>query len=490
MASICFYFQVHQPFRVKRYRIFDVGQDHEYFNDNGEQDTNNGKVLRKVAEKCYLPTNAHLLQLLEQHPEFKFTFSISGTALEQFEMYSPETLESFRKLVATGRVELLSETYYHSLSFLYDKVEFRAQVEMHKQKVKALFGVTPTAFRNTELIYHNDIAREIEDMGYKAILAEGADRVLGWRSPNYVYQPVGTKKIKLLLKNYRLSDDIAFRFSSQEWSEWPLHADKFARWVNAVNGNGTVVNLFMDYETFGEHQWEATGIFEFLKALPHEILKHPDNNFVTVTEAATIYPAEGEVDIPYYLSWADVERDLSAWLGNAMQHDAINNIYALGREVAQTGNKKLLDDWRKLQTSDHFYYMCTKWFADGDVHKYFNPYDSPYEAFIAYNNILNDMRSRLDDWKTSKESDKHKAQVAITKVSIREREPVVKKKIIQLEDLPRGRGRPKGATAEKTKKAKAEKPSTIAKKVLVLKKRAIAKAVPKKTAGVRKSKSS
>lgn len=395
MASVCFYFQVHQPYRIKRYRIFDVGHDHEYFNDRSDKDINNEKIFHKVAKKCYLPTNALLLELLKKHPEFKASFSLSGVFMEQMEEFSPETLKSFQKLVATGRVEILDETYHHSLAFLYSKEEFVRQVELHRAKVKKLFGITPTAFRNTELIYNNELASFVEGMGYKAIIAEGADHLLGWRSPNFLYRSPGTSKIKTLLKNYRLSDDIAFRFSSQSWADWPLTSEKFAQWVNDVNGNGNLVNLFMDYETFGEHQWEHTGIFDFMRALPGELLKHPDNDFVTVTEAAKRYPVVGEFDAHNYVSWADVERDLSAWLSNGMQNEAMANIYALEKDVLKTGDKKIIEDWRKLQTSDHFYYMCTKWFSDGDVHKYFNPYDTPYEAFIAFNNVLHDLRLRI-----------------------------------------------------------------------------------------------
>jgi alpha-amylase len=396
MPSVCFYFQVHQPYRTKKYRVFDVGHDHEYFNDKSDRDINNEKILHKVATKCYLPMNRTLLELLKKHPGFKVTFSFSGVYLDQLEEFSPETLKSFQKLVNTGQVEILDETYYHSLSFLYSKDEFVRQVEMHRAKVKKLFGVTPTAFRNTELIYNNELAKYVEDMGYRAIVAEGADHILGWRSPNFLYRSPNTTKIKTLLKNYRLSDDIAFRFSSRDWAEWPLRAETFAQWVNAVNGNGNLINLFMDYETFGEHQWEDTGIFEFMKALPGEILKNPDNDFVTVTEAAKRYPVVGEFDAHNFVSWADVERDLSAWLSNSMQHEAINNIYALEGEVLATKDATIIEDWRKLQTSDHFYYMCTKWFADGDVHKYFNPYDTPYEAFIAYNNVIHDLRLRIE----------------------------------------------------------------------------------------------
>jgi alpha-amylase len=395
MSSVCFYFQVHQPFRLKRYRVFDIGNDSEYFNDDSHTSLNNRKILEKVATKCYLPANAVMLELLEKHPEFKISFSFSGVFLEQLEIYSPETLESFQRLVNTGRVEILSETYYHSLSFLYSKDEFKKQVEMHKKKIKELFGAVPKVFRNTELIYNNELANVIEEMGYKGILAEGADHVLGWQSPNFLYRPKGTKELKLLLKNYKLSDDIAFRFSSKEWSEYPLTAPKFATWVNQANGNGDVVNLFMDYETFGEHQWEDTGIFDFLRAMPGEILKHPDNNFLTPSEVVEKYQTVSELDVHNFMSWADVERDLSAWLSNSMQGEASRKLYDLESSVLAINNQKLTDDWRKLQTSDHFYYMCTKWFNDGDVHKYFNPYESPYEAFISFMNVLNDMNLRI-----------------------------------------------------------------------------------------------
>ncbi len=406
MPSVCFYFQVHQPFRVKRYKYFDIGHDHEYFNESGENDLNNERIMKKVARKSYLPTNRVLLELLEKHPEFKATFSFSGVALEQMELYSPETLESFKRLVDTGRVEVLAETYYHSLAFLYSKEEFRRQVKKHEKKVKEHFGCKPTIFRCTELSYNNDLAAEVADMGYRGVLAEGVDRILGWRSPNFLYKPKGAD-INLFLKNYRLSDDIAFRFSSKKWKEYPLTAPKFARWVSEINGNGEVVNLFMDYETFGEHQWESTGIFEFLKKLPEEVLKHPDNDFLTLSEAADRYRRFGELDIPYFTSWADTERDLSAWIGNAMQRDILNKVYSLEEEVLKTGDERLIEDWRRLQTSDHFYYVSTKGLSDGSVHNYFSPYESPYEAFISYANALSDFKLQVK----KKKNEKRKAKV-------------------------------------------------------------------------------
>jgi alpha-amylase len=382
---------------VRKYRIFDVGQNSSYFNDQSGTSLDNKAIIEKVARKCYLPANAVLLENIKNNPEFKVSFSISGVALEQFEKYAPDVTESFKALVDTGNVELLSETYHHSLSSIYDQEEFENQVKLHRKKIRDLFGVTPSVFRNTELIYSNEIAKMAEKMGYKGILAEGADHILGWRSPAFVYKPTGTENIKLLLKHYRLSDDVAFRFSQKSWEGWPLTAPKFADWVSSHNGNAETINLFMDYETFGEHQWEDTGIFEFLKYLPAEILKNPDNNFATPSEVIDRYEAKGELDVPYYVSWADTERDLSAWTSNDLQKQALETVYALGKEIINIDDLELLEDWRRLQTSDHFYYMCTKWWNDGDVHKYFSPYESPYEAFIAYMNVMQDMRLRLTD---------------------------------------------------------------------------------------------
>jgi len=390
MVSVCFYFQVHQPLRIRPYTVFEIGKSSNYFDDQKNTD-----ILDRVAKKCYLPANAVMLDIMDRFPEFRISYSISGIALEQFISHAPGVLDSFKELARTGKVEFLDETYYHSLSFVYSKPEFIEQVKLHNKMVRELFGKSPKVFRNTELIYNNQVAAVAEKLGYSGVLAEGADRILGWRSPNFVYKPRGTDKISLLLKNYRLSDDIAFRFSERSWKEWPLTAEKFASWVNQSNGNGSTINLFMDYETFGEHQWPETGIFNFLRKLPEEILKHPDNDFATPSEVIQRYKPVGEIDVQNLLSWADVERDLSAWTGNNMQQSALHQLYAMDADIKKSGDKQLIDDWRRMQISDHFYYMCTKWFADGDVHKYFNPYDSPYDAFIAFMNILNDMRERL-----------------------------------------------------------------------------------------------
>ena len=389
MASVCFYFQVHQPTRLRHYTVFD--NNAHYFDDH-----KNGEICRKVANKSYLPANRVILDLISRFDgRFKVAYSITGVLLEQLAAYSPEVMSTFDALARTGCVEFLGETYYHSLSFLYSRNEFAEQVNKHVDTIEQFFGQRPRIFRNTELIYNNDLAALIESMGcFDAVLCEGADNILGYRSPNFVYRPKGCNNLKLLLKNYSLSDDIAFRFSNRDWSQWPLTADKFAHWVNKVNGNGFVVNLFMDYETFGEHQWKETGIFDFLNHLPGEILKHPDNNFKTPSEVVKAYPPIGVVDVPHLISWADMERDLSAWLGNAMQSNAIHELYRLERKIKSSCDKALINDWRKLQTSDHFYYMCTKYFADGDVHKYFNPYDSPYESYINFMNILGNLQHR------------------------------------------------------------------------------------------------
>ena len=392
MSAICFYFQVHQPYRLRHYTFFDIGQSPFY----EDEDANCG-ILLKVARKCYLPMNALLLKLIKRHEgRFKVSFSISGTALDQFEAYAPEVIQSYRELMATGCVEMLSETYTHSLSFLYSPEEFRAQVRQHDDRIEELFGVRPVVFRNTELIYNNALARTVEDMGYKAILAEGADHVLGWRSPNFLYRPAGCDKLKLLLKNYSLSDDIAFRFSNHQWPEFPLTADKFTNWAQAAVASGNIINLFMDYETFGEHQWETTGIFQFMEALPDYILRLPGFGFVTPSEAADRYDPVADLDVHNFMSWADAERDLTAWLGNDMQHDAIEAVYRLEPKIRQLNNPGMLRTWQRLQTSDHFYYMCTKWFADGDVHSYFNPYGTPYDAYINYMNVLADFSLRID----------------------------------------------------------------------------------------------
>lgn len=394
--GVVVYLHVHQPWRIKNYSIFDTATDHQYFNDDSETDRNNQKILRKVADKSYRPMNALLRRLLDTYPEFKFSLSITGTLLEQAEAWAPDVIEDFRGLVATGRVELVAETYYHSLAFFYSREEFERQVDAHAAKIEELFGVKPTAFRNTELAYNDELAKWADARGYKAILAEGWDSVLSWRSSNFVYHPAGTRDIKLLLKNYRLSDDLAFRFSDKAWEHFPLHANKYSDWIDAALGErGEVMNLFMDYETFGENVWEDTGIFDFFSQFVDQWLSREDHTFYTVTEATETFDSADEVSMPNTVTWADSERDLTAWLGNSMQQESMKYLYELENDVMRTGDESLIADWRKLTTSDHPYYMCTKWSHDGDVHAYFSPYDSPYDAFLYFMNALRDVRYRL-----------------------------------------------------------------------------------------------
>lgn len=390
--SLCFYFQVHQPDRLRLYRFFDIGNDSNYFDDFA-----NRTILNRVAQRCYLPMNAILLELVKKYKgKFKVAFSISGVALEQFEKYNPAVLESFRKLADTGCVEFLAETYSHSLASLKSEKEFETQVKLHANAVKKYLGVTPTAFRNTELIYSDTIGEKVASMGYNVMLTEGAKHILGWKSPNYIYTNAINPRLKLLLKNFNLSDDIAFRFSDRSNPNWPLTSEKYADWLSKSEGNGDIINLFMDYETFGEHQSQSTGIFEFMKALPEAVLSRTNLKFRTPSEAAEFHQPVAPLHVPFAISWADEERDTSAWLGNELQNEAFNKLYAQQERVIKSKDEALIADFRKLQESDHFYYMCTKFFSDGAVHKYFNPYDTPYEAFINYMNVLSDFIVRVD----------------------------------------------------------------------------------------------
>jgi len=392
MRSVCLYFQVHQPFRLRTYRFFDIGDNHYYYDDY-----HNGQIMRRIAERSYLPMNQLFLKLIQKYGKsFRLAFSISGSALDQFEMFAPEVLKSFQALAKTGNVEFLAETNAHSLASLRSKEEFERQVLIQKERIEKYFGKSPTAFRNTELIYSDGIGEMIANLGFKVILTEGARHLLGWKSPNLMYCNNINPKLKVLLRNYRLSDDIAFRFSNQGWSEWPLTTDKFVEWLNALDQKQEVVNIFMDYETFGEHQWKETGIFDFMEALPQAVFNQSDFEFHTPSELADMLQPVAVLNSPWPVSWADEERDLTAWLGNDLQDEAVNNLYKLVEKVAQCNDASIQKDWNYLQNSDHFYYMCTKWFSDGEVHKYFNPYSSPYEAFINYMNVLSDFIIRVD----------------------------------------------------------------------------------------------
>lgn len=393
MTSVVLYFQVHQPFRLRRFRFFDIGGSQDYFDD-----AENERVLRRVAERCYVPMNALLLRAIERTGgRFRCAFSVSGTALDQMERWAPAALGGFRALARTGAVEFLGETSHHSLASLADLREFRSQVRDHRARTAALFGSAPKTFRNTELVADERIAGVAERLGFRAMLAEGADRVLGWRSPRRVYRPRGCRRLSLLLRSYSLSDDVAFRFGDRNWAGWPVTAEKFAGWLRALPPEDRVVGLFMDYETFGEHQWRPTGIFDFMERLPEAVLDDPRFTFETPLEAALDAPAVATLDMPESFSWADEDRGLTAWLGNAMQRSAHDAVYALGpavRRAARDGDAGVLAAWRRLTTSDHFYYMCTKWFADGDVHKYFNPFETPHDAFIAYMNVVEAVAQR------------------------------------------------------------------------------------------------
>ena len=389
--SVCLYFQVHQPTRLRLYRFFDIGKDSHYYDDFADR-----TILKRVAQKCYLPMNQLLLDVIKQQKgAFKVAFSLSGSVLEQFERYAPEVIDSFCALADTGCVEFLAETYYHSLASLASEAEFSHQVLKHKALVEQLFGQTPKTFRNTELIYSDSIGRQVYQLGFKTMLTEGARHIMGWKSPDYVYSCAEQPKLKLLLRNYSLSDDIAFRFSDKGWKDWPLTAEKYLSWLK--QSEGEIINLFMDYETFGEHQAASSGIFDFMRYLPEAITQDGTFEFVTPSQAARKHKAVAPIEVPQTISWADEERDVTAWLGNELQQDAFNKLYAQTEKLSILNNPTLWEDFGHLQESDHFYYMCTKFFSDGEVHKYFNPYDTPYEAFINYMNVLSDFIIRVND---------------------------------------------------------------------------------------------
>ena len=391
MVKICFYCHVHQPWRVGEYSFFNIGEHDSYWDTE-----KNEHITKRASRKCYLPTNKLLKTLIDKYPEtFHVNFSITGTALDQMEKYAPKALKSFQDLAETGNVEFVGETYYHSLAYLENKEEFVNQVKLQEEKLDSLFGQKPTVFRNTELILNNELAGFIGDLGYEGILAEGADHVLKGRSPNHVYQSKFKKNIPILLRNYQFSDDIAFRFSNKGWEHFPLHGKTFASWINKVNGSGEIVNLFMDYETFGEHQWKESGIFEFLEHSIHHVLEHPDNEFIPVSKATKL-PIRGDIDMHNFTSWADANRDLGAWVGNKLQQQAHEELYKFYEHIPKD-DTALLEAWRRLTTSDHVYYMYTAGMSDGDVHQHFSPYESPYNAYMYFMNVLNDLAHRLQN---------------------------------------------------------------------------------------------
>jgi alpha-amylase len=425
MRSICLYFQVHQPFRLRTYRFFNIGDDHYYYDDY-----QNRHIIRRVTEKCYLPANKMMLELIKEYGNaFKISFSISGTAIDQLQKYAPEVIDSFRQLAKTGCVEFLAETYSHSLASVRNKEVFFQQIDQHVKAMETLFDQKPVTFRNTELIYSDGIGEMVAEKGFTTMMTEGARNILGWKSPNYMYCNAVNPKLKLLLRNFRLSDDLAFRFSNQSWPEWPLTAEKFVGWLNAIDAKEEVVNVFIDYETIGERQWKETGIFDFFRSLPKTVFSQSNFSFNTPGELNDQLQPIASLHVPFPISWADEERALTSWLGNELQDEAFSKLFLTWNKVKESDDPDILADWGKLQTSDHFYYMCTKWFSDGTIHKYFNPYSSPYEAFINYMNVLSDFIIRLDDGIALKQDE-------VSKIPETKKKPVIEEKIIKKSKTP------------------------------------------------------
>jgi len=393
MRFINLCFQVHQPFRLRTYRFFNIGHDHQYYDEY-----ENRQIIRRVAERSYIPANKMMVDLLREYgTSFKVSFSVSGPAIEQLLHYAPEVIHGFQSLASTGCVEFLAETYPHSLASLGNQAEFLKQVIKHRDRIDDLFGQKPSTFRNTELIYNDTIGKEVAELGFTTMLTEGAKHILGWKSPNFLYCSAVNPKLKLLLRNFRLSDDIIFRFSNRAWSEWPVTTEKFVSWLKKLPENEEVVNLFLNYETLGEQQWKETGIFDFFYNLPKTVFSNSDYLFTTPSELNQKLQPVAPISVKFPISWADAEKDLTAWLGNELQDEAFGKLYAIEKQVHSCNKPDVLRDWERLQTSDHFYYMCTKWFSDGDVHKYYNPYPSPYEAFINYMNVLSDFFIRVSE---------------------------------------------------------------------------------------------
>jgi alpha-amylase len=392
MKTVCLNFQIHQPFRYRKYRFFDIGNDAYYYDDFA-----NETIMRKAADQCYLPANKIIFdQIIRHKGKFKVTYSLSGVVLDQFKIYAPEVIESFAQLAATGYVEFLSETYANSLVSLADGNLFESQVRAHDDLIEKLFGQRPKVFRNTELIYSDEIGDLVQRMGYGAMITEGAKHILGWKSPNYLYCNALNPRLKVLMRNFRFSDDLSFRFSNKEWNEFPLTTEKYAGWMSNLPNEEEVITIFINYETFGRLQPKSSGIFDFLKNLPGAILKTGKLQFSTPAEVISDLQPVSAIHVPYPISWADEERDLSAWLGNELQKEAFDKLYELKDRMKSCTDAMMLKDWDYLQANDHFYYMCTKFFSDGEVHKYFNPYGTPYEAFINYMNVLSDFKIRLN----------------------------------------------------------------------------------------------
>ena len=392
--SICIYFQIHHPERLRKYQFFDIGKKHNYFDNYA-----NRSELEDLAENCYLPANALLLELIKKYEgKFKVAFSITGSAIDQLEMHTPEVIRSFQELAATGCVEFLAETYSHSLASLSeDTDEFEQQVKRHSNTIKQLFGKKPVTFRNTSLIYSDKIGERVAKLGFKTMLTDGAKHVLGWKSPNFVYKNALNENLNLLLKNSKLSDDIATHFSDRNWSEYPLSSEKYASWVESSLQDTDVLNLFMNYEVIGYYNNAQSGIFDFLRYFIKNISANPNYQFLLPKEVAKKHPAKDILPVPYPISWTDEERDITSWLGNELQKEAFNKLFAIQPLVRKKKNAELIEDYSRLQASEHFYFMRTKLFSGTDYHKYLHPYDSPYEAFINYMNVLSDFIERVNN---------------------------------------------------------------------------------------------
>lgn len=431
--TLCFYFQIHQPVRLRRYRFFDIGKRHDYFDEYVNRST-----IRRIAERCYLPMNHLIMDLIKHYgTNFKVSFSISGSALEQFALHAPEVIESFQELAKTGCVEFLAETYAHSLASLSDTDEFERQVRRHVVKMEELFGQKPVTLRNSSLIYSDQIGERVAAMGFESMLTDGAKHVLGWKSPNFVYTNVMNPRLKLLLKNSRLSDDLTLRFSDHSWHEWPLTADKYARWLKDSTRDSEIVNLFMNYETFGENQLAETGIFEFMRSLPEYIFSTTDFEFLTPGEAVKKHQPVAPLHVPYPISWADEEKDITGWLGNELQNEAFEELFKIQPKVEALNDPELNEDYSRLQASDHFYYMRTKLFSDNDYHRYVSPYETPYEAFINYMNVLSDFIARVEDMEKMR-------NIASDNISEEEKSPEKKKRTL--------RAKNEGSAAKTTKR--------------------------------------
>ncbi len=453
MKTICLNFQIHQPFRYRKYRFFDIGNDFYYYDDYA-----NETILRKMADSCYLPANHILLkQIRKCKGKFKVSFSISGIALDQFKLYAPEVIDSFKELAATGCVEFLSETYANSMASLVDDQIFAEQVKAHDDLIEALFQQRPKVFRNTEMIYSDELGDLIYRLGFETVITEGAKHILGWKSPNYLYCNALNPRQKVLMRNFRLSDDLSFRFSNSSWNEYPLTASKMANWLVELPKNEEIVNIFVNYETFGVIQKKNSGIFDFLDSLPEMILKSKELSFSTPSEAVKVLQPVSAVHVLHPISWADEERDLSAWLGNELQKEAFNHLYELKERVKKCTDPALLKDWTYLQSNDHLYYMCTKFFSDGEVHKFFNPYGNPYEAFINYMNVLSDFTLRLN---TLVPINENESELTKLKLAFEEKTKKLEEAELELKQLRKPKATKQKVGTEKkivTKPKKAQK---------------------------------